>query len=385
MPIDGRAQAWVRLHCAGFSAQALAALLRHFGSPEAAVAARAAQRKACLPAGSAKPLDSAEVEARVAAALCWLEDPSHRLVAWDDADYPQVLLQLSDPPPVLYALGDPGLLRRPALAIVGSRNGTPQGCLDAQAFAEALSKAGLAIVSGLAWGIDAAAHRGALREGGSTIAVIGTGADRVYPARNRSLAREIAEKGLIVSEFVPGTPPIKANFPRRNRIISGLARGVLVVEATLSSGSLITARLAGEQGREVFAVPGSIHSPFARGCHRLIRDGAKLVETAQDILEELGMIDVSAHTAAAPHSRTATSRQGDAKLRKEEAATATELHGSDPDARVVWSALNPDMLDVDTLVARTSLSAARVLAALGMLEVDARVASVPGGRWQRIA
>lgn len=384
MHIDSRAQAWVRLHCAGFSAQALAALLRRFGTPEAAVAARASERKACLPAGTAKSLEATDVQRCVDDTLRWLEDPSHRLLAWDDSAYPQLLLQLSDPPPVLYVLGDPGLLQRPALAIVGSRNGTPQGCLDAQAFAESLSRVGLAVVSGLAWGIDAAAHRGALREPGGTIAVIGTGPDRVYPARNRTLAREIAEKGLILSEFVPGTPPIKGNFPRRNRIISGLARGVLVVEATLSSGSLITARLAGEQGREVFALPGSIHSPFARGCHRLIRDGAKLVETAQDILEELGMVDVSAHTAPARHSRT--SRQRDSKLPRHDAADASEiLEGIDPDARIVWSALNRDMLDVDTLVARTSLSAARVLAALGMLEVDARVASVAGGRWQRIA
>ena len=221
--------------------------------------------------------------------MAWLAEPGHELIAWDDADYPQALLELGFAPPVLYFVGRREFLNRPALAIVGSRNATAQGRDNAQAFAQALSEAGITIVSGLAVGIDAAAHRGGLAGPGSTLAVVGTGPDRVYPARHRDLAHAIVAQGGMLSEFAPGTPPAAWNFPRRNRLISGLARGVLVVEAALSSGSLITARYAGEQGREVFAIPGSIHSPLSKGCHKLIREGAKLVETAQDILVELGL------------------------------------------------------------------------------------------------
>src|SRR5882672_11233801 len=209
-------------------------------------------------------------------------------ITWDDPDYPRALLDIGHPPPVLFHIGRRELLNRPMFAIVGSRHATPQGRSNAREFAHALALAGLTVASGLALGIDAAAHQGSLDTDASTLAVIGTGPDRVYPARNRDLARRIAEAGGIVTEFTPGTPPRKENFPRRNRLISGLSRGVLVVEATLSSGSLITARWAGEQGRDVFAIPGSIHSPFARGPHKLIREGAKLVETARDVLEDLG-------------------------------------------------------------------------------------------------
>ena len=255
------------------------------------------------------------------------------------------------------------MLAAPGFAIVGSRNATPQGCEDAEAFAAALSAAGFTIVSGLAQGIDAAAHRGGLRQAGSSIAVIGTGPDRIYPARNRDLAHELAARGLVISEFAPGTPPLKQNFPRRNRLVSGLSRGVLVVEATLSSGSLITARLAAEQGREVFALPGSIHSPFSKGGHRLIREGAKLVETAQDILDELSMAGAPAQKVVAAKSR--------------------EI--ADKDARAIVSALGHDPTDVDTLVARTNLPASTVIAALTALELDREVASLPGGRWQRIS
>jgi DNA processing protein len=262
---------------------------------------------------------------------------------------------------VLYTIGERSLLQRAALAIVGSRNATAQGRADAQAFAAALSGAGLTIVSGLALGIDAAAHRGGLAAAGSTIAVIGTGPDRVYPARNRDLAHAIAREGLIVSEFPPGTPPLKANFPRRNRVISGLARGLLVVEATLSSGSLITARLAGEQGREVFAIPGSIHSPFSRGCHKLIREGAKLVETAQDVLEELGLVPPSA-------------RRPDARRTPHDDATSERI----------LTTLGAETLDVDSIVERSGLAVAAVSAALTMLELEGFVAPVAGGRWQQL-
>ena len=289
-----------------------------------------------------------------------MSDPCHDLIAWGDPDYPAPLLEIGDPPPVLYCMGRRDLLRQPAFAIVGSRNATPQGCADAEAFAAALSAAGLAIVSGLALGIDAAAHRGGLLGAGSSIAVIGTGPDRVYPARNRDLAHELAERGLVLSEFAVGTPPQKQNFPRRNRVVSGLARGVLVVEATLSSGSLITARLAGEQGREVFALPGSIHSPFSKGAHRLIREGAKLVETAQDILDELGIASPSAPTTAAPRTQPPATM------------------------RAILRALGHDPAEPDTIAARTRLSIPAVLAALTELEIEGRVAPLPGGVWQRI-
>jgi DNA processing protein len=289
----------------------------------------------------------------------WLDDPAHHLIAWDDTDYPRALLDLGHAPPVVFLLGRRDLLNKPALAIVGSRNATPQGRATAREFAHALAETGLTIVSGLARGIDAAAHEGALGSAASTVAIIGTGPDRVYPARNRELARRIADTGAIITEFVPGTPPRKENFPRRNRLISGFARGVLVVEATLSSGSLITARWAGEQGRDVFAIPGSIHSPFAKGCHKLIREGAKLVETAQDVLVELGMAADAASAASGPPSRNA----GEAPL---------------------LAAMGYDPVTVDDLVARTGSTADAVLAELVRLELDDRVSALPGGAWQRL-
>jgi DNA processing protein len=363
MKVDARAEAWARLQLADLPPRAFVDLLRAFGDPQAVLAASPAQRRRHVPATAAARLDGAPDGQRLAATLAWLSASTHEIVALDDADYPRALLEIGDPPPVLYAQGRRDLLTMPAFAIVGSRNATPQGCEDAAAFAAALSAAGFSIVSGLALGIDAAAHRGGLAFAASSIAVIGTGPDRIYPARNRDLAHDLAQRGLILSEFAPGTPPLTQNFPRRNRVVSGLARGVLVVEATLSSGSLITARLAAEQGREVFAIPGSIHSPFSKGGHRLIRDGAKLVETAQDILDELG------HTAAATSPAPAKGK----RLPK------------DADARAVMSALGHDPADVDTLVARTGLPAATVVAALTALELDIEVAALPGGLWQRVA
>ncbi|MHB8744379.1 MAG: DNA-processing protein DprA [Sulfuricaulis sp.] len=234
-------------------------------------------------------------------ALDWLAEPRHHLIVWSDPDYPSLLREIPDPPAMLYVLGDRCLLARPQLAIVGSRNPTPMGRDNARAFAANLAGAGLVITSGLALGVDGAAHRGALEAGGKTIALAGTGLDRVYPSAHRDLAHDISRHGALVSEFPLATPPRPENFPRRNRLISGLSLGTLVVEAALQSGSLITARLASEQGREVFAIPGSIHSPQSRGCHALIRQGAKLVETAQDVLEELGPL-VSVVRRAAPES-----------------------------------------------------------------------------------
>jgi DNA processing protein len=228
----------------------------------------------------------------------WCGTPGNALVALSDPAYPAALLTLHDPPPLLYVSGRLDALHAPSVAIVGSRNATPQGVDDAGRFARELAGAGLAIVSGLALGIDAAAHRGALDAGGETIAIIGTGADLVYPARHRELAHEVARHGAIVSEWPLGTPAKAAHFPQRNRLIAGISRGVLVVEAAERSGSLITARLANEMGRDVFAIPGSIHAPLARGCHQLIKDGAKLTETPQDVLEELNLMVAAPNQAA---------------------------------------------------------------------------------------
>jgi DNA processing protein len=362
MNVDARALAWVRLQVSGVSPRPLAELLRAFGSPEAVVGATSAQRRKVVAAPVAKLLDAGPDAARLAAALAWLEAPGHELVVLDDPDYPKSLLEIGDPPPVFYCLGRRELLARPALAIVGSRNATPQGASDASAFARALSAAGLTIVSGLALGIDAAAHRGALEGTGSSIAVTGTGLDRVYPAANRELAHELAAHGLLLSEFAPGTPPLPQNFPRRNRVVSGLARGVLVIEATLSSGSLITARLAGEQGREVFALPGSIHSPFSKGCHQLLREGAKLVETAQDVLDELRLPRGEGNAASA-----STAPPDD------------ELTG---DERAVIAALGHAPAAVDVLAARAGLAPEAVAGALLALELAGRVTPLPGGLWQ---
>jgi DNA processing protein len=364
MTVDTRAAAWVRLQVSGVGPRPLADLLRMFGSPDAVLSASSAQRRKIVPAAAAAALDQGPDPERLAAALDWLDAPGHGIVALDDADYPRLLLEVGDPPPVFYCIGRRELLARPAIAIVGSRNATPQGIADAEAFAAALSAAGLTIVSGLALGIDAAAHRGGLTGAGSSVAVVGTGPDRVYPAKNRRLAHDIAAAGLIVSEFAPGTPPLPQNFPRRNRLVSGLARGVLVIEATLSSGSLITARFAGEQGREVFALPGSIHSPFSKGCHKLLREGAKLVETAQDVLDEFGM----------PNARGAPAR----------AAVEDSKDGDlTTDERAVLAALGHAPEGIDALCSRSGLAPEAVAGALLALELEGRVAPLPGGVWQR--
>lgn len=323
-------------------------------------------------------------DAAVQATWDWLHAPDaqgavRQIVTLADPRYPSALLQTVDPPLLLYTLGAPGLhlgdvASTQALAIVGSRNPTPQGALDARLFARYLAQSGLTIVSGLALGVDGAAHEGAL-EGAAqaagptaaTIAVVGTGLDRVYPARHRDLAHRIAARGMIVSEFALGTPPLTPNFPRRNRVISGLAQGTLVVEAALASGSLITARLAAEQGREVFAIPGSIHAPQSRGCHALIRQGAKLVESAQDILEELP-------TFAATASR---------------ADEAPDAPPDDLDAALPEHSLLVHLghapVSLDALCARTGLDVAKLQAQLLELELDGQVGRLPGGLFQRLA
>ncbi len=291
------------------------------------------------------------------AAHVWLAQPGNSLMTLADEDYPPSLLEIADPPALLYCKGRRDLLNQPTLGIVGSRNATPQGMRDAEAFARALSDAGLTIVSGLALGIDTAAHRGGLAGAGSSIAIIGTGIDRIYPARNKALAHQLAENGLIVSEFPLGTLPLPGHFPRRNRLISGLSRGVLVVEAAPDSGSLITARVATEQGREVFAIPGSIHSPLARGCHALIKQGAKLVESAADILDELAW-----QQRLAPPVRVQP----------------------EPLADPVLDALDGAPTTLDTLAQRSGLTLDALSAKLLTLELDGRIASLPGGRYQKI-
>lgn len=356
------AAAWLRLTLApGLGPTTVVALLKAYGSPERVLEAGRAQLARDLPPAAIEALDSPEVVAASERALAWLEAPGRRLLTLADADYPRLLLEIPDPPPVLYCVGRTEVLARPALAIVGSRNATAQGRRDAERFARALSAAGVAIVSGLALGIDAAAHRGALEGEGSTIAVLGTGADVVYPPANADLAARIAERGLLVSEFALGTPPYARNFPRRNRLISGLSWGCLVVEAALGSGSLVTARLAADQGREVFALPGSIHSPLAKGCHALIKSGAKLVESVEDLYAELPQL---ARTGA-------------------RAAAAAPAPADDDGPLLAHIGFEP--IDVESLCARSGLPAERVAAELLRLELAGRIAALPGGLYQRLA
>lgn len=308
--------------------------------------------------------------------LAWLnQSDHHHILTLDDPSYPALLKTIGDAPPVLYVKGEPALLSLPQLAIVGSRNPTQGGHQLASDFAKYFCQSGLVVTSGLAAGIDGAAHTGALKAGGPTIAVIGTGPDRVYPARHRKLAHGVVEVGAIVTEFCPETPPVPANFPRRNRIISGLSLGTLVVEAAQRSGSLITARLAAEQGREVFAIPGSIHNPLARGCHALIRQGAKLVETAEDVIEELGaLFQIHQQNLINPPIQGQTPQE----------APAARLF-DDPDYEKLFHALGYDPTTADELILRSGLTAEAVSSMLLLLELDGIVSPMPGGRYCRVA
>ena len=300
----------------------------------------------------------------------------HHIITLNSKEYPPLLKQISNPPPLLYIHGNPSLLKDPQLAIVGSRQPTQGGQSASYDFAHHLGKTGLCITSGLALGVDGYAHQGAIDSNSPTIAVIATGIDRVYPAKHRDLAHKIVEKGAIVSEFPIGTQPKAENFPRRNRIISGLSYGTLVVEAALQSGSLITARLAGEQNREVFAIPGSIHNPLARGCHQLIRQGAKLVETAQDILEEMAnVIDMTVVNkqeiiAISKQEHASDSIQKDPKL-QDDYQTLLDKMGFDP-------------TPIDQLVVRTGFSPESIAAMLLILELQNQVASSGGGTYTRL-
>lgn len=355
---------WLRLALTpGLGAALLRRLLGEFGLPENVLSAKHAQLERHLPAAVIANLQSADVARAVDQALAWAQRPDHTIVTFADPGYPKLLLEIADPPALLYCNGRAELLNRPSLAMVGSRNATAQGIRNAEQFARALSDAGITMVSGLAMGIDAAAHRGGLAGAGSTVAVLGTGIDRIYPPQNQALAASIAAQGLLVSELALATPAMRQNFPRRNRLISGLTHGCLVVEAALASGSLITARAAADQGREVFAIPGSIHSPLSKGCHALIKSGAKLVETAEDVLTELAAFrpGIAAACAATPH------------VVKPPAAAESFL----------LSHLGFDPVDVDVLCARSGLPAAQVAAELLRLELDGHVAALPGGLYQR--
>ena len=356
---------WLRLTLVpGVGGETRRTLLKHFGLPDAIFAAgRPSLASLIGPALAGKLLDH-DSAAAIEAALVWARQPGHRILTLADAEYPQNLLTSDDPPVLLYARGQLEVLQRPMVAVVGSRNATAQGERDAEAFSRALGEAGLVVVSGLALGIDAAAHRGALQAAAGTVAIIGTGADRLYPARNEALARAIIENGVILSEFPLGTPALASNFPRRNRIIAGLGQGCLVVEAALRSGSLITARLAAESGREVFAIPGSIHSPLARGCHQLIRQGAKLVESAQDILEELKIAVSPAPTFAEVTAETTVNQDS-------EQERVLAVLGNSPSA-------------LDVISERSGLTPAALLAILLPMELAGRVAQLPGGLYQRL-
>jgi len=354
MPLDASLASWISLsQIPGLGNEGLRRLLQAFGSPDSVLQASVASLSKHVKPAVAQAVAAGVDESVFFSVASWLEDPLNRILTVADSEYPQFLLNTTDPPLLLYVKGRLDLLNAKSLAVVGSRNASAQGLRNAEAFAKSISDAGLCIVSGMAHGIDAAAHLGGLQGAGSSVAVVGTGLDKVYPAANRELAHRLAQEGTLISEFPLGTPPLAANFPRRNRIISGLSLGCLVVEASVQSGSLITARMALEQGREVFAVPGSIHSPQSKGCHALIKQGAKLVENAQDILEELGF---------------------------QSTASATGIAAEHP----LLLHLGYDPVDAESLAQRSGLTIGELSAILLQLELDGHVSALPGGLYQRI-
>lgn len=358
---------WVSLgNISGIGSQTYCQLLKAFGSPRSIYAASGTQLREIVSATIASEITRGYDPETQAQTRQWLLQENNHLVTLADPEYPRSLLEIADPPPFLYAKGNLDLLNQPGIAIVGSRNASVQGEKNAEAFAYELSAYGLCIVSGLALGIDGAAHRGALRAKGSTIAVVGTGMDIVYPAKHRELAHQIAEHGLIISEFNLGTPSKPQNFPKRNRIISGLSLGCLVVEANLQSGSQITARLATEQGREVFAIPGSIHSPLSKGCHQLIKQGAKLVDCLHDIVEELNL----SHGTLSELTISNTDK--------------TEDLNNNSSASIIMQAMGYDPITLDNLVASSGLTTSEVSSMLMLLELEGKVAALTGGQFQKI-
>ncbi|MBB5417035.1 DNA-protecting protein DprA [Paraburkholderia sp. CNPSo 3155] len=393
--------AWLRLSLApGLKPAALRLLLAAFGLPQALfaqspealaeVAGDAAARAVLAPPGPA-------FDGQLDAVLAWREQPGNQIVTLDDPAYPPALLTMPDPPPLLYIKGRLDLLHTRAVALVGSRSATPQGIEDARRFARELSAAGVTVVSGLALGIDGAAHRGGLEGVGGTVAVVGTGADLIYPAAHQALARQIAVQGAILSEWPLGTPARAANFPQRNRLIAGLVSGVVIVEAAMRSGSLITARLANEMGRDVFALPGSIYAPLSRGCHRMIKQGARLVETPDEVLEELGFVRRPASNTGRAAKQVGPLDQaglhglsGGTALQAATAAFADAPSSGSapqpalaPDAQRLLAALGHSPTTLEILAARTEMEDAALHAALLRLELAGKVTLLPGGRFMR--
>jgi DNA processing protein len=384
---DRELAAWMRLSMApGLRPGALRAMLTAFGLPDAILEqplSALAEVTDDASARAALSAPGADFMRYLEAVLAWREMDGNHIVTLDDPAYPPALLTMPDPPALLYVKGRLDLLHAKGVAVVGSRSATPQGVEDAERFSRALSQAGLVVVSGLALGIDGAAHRGALSERGSTIAVIGTGADLVYPSAHQTLARQIATTGAIISEWPLGTPARAANFPQRNRLIAGLAGGVLIVEAAMRSGSLITARLANEMGRDVFALPGSIHAPLSRGCHRMLKQGAKLVETPEEILEELGFAAPSKAPAGitAPWKILLTEPAPSPGAASTSAAVAeTRLS---PEAQALLTALGHAPATLEILASRTDMEDATLQSTLLQLELAGHVTVLPGGRFAR--
>jgi DNA processing protein len=368
-------RAWLTMvRAPGLGGRRLIGLVEQFGNPEAVLETAARRPQQLGLEGETTRALAEPDEPALEADLAWAGAENQHFIPWSDERYPALLRRLDSPPAALFVQGDPHALWLPQLAIVGSRNPTSGGLEHARAFSAEIGRLGLAVCSGLAHGIDAAAHGAALEAGAATIAVTGTGLDRVYPASSATLAQRIVLSGALVSEFPPGTPPRRSNFPARNRIIAGLSLGVLVVEAGLNSGSLITARQAAEQGKEVFALPGSLHNPMVKGCHRLIKQGARLVETTNDILEVL-----------APQAGELAGALREALAEPEKADGASEPAGllDDPDYRKLWEALSFDPKPIDRLVLDSGLGAREVSSMLLMLELRDMVSHEPGSRFCR--
>lgn len=363
---------WVQLSLVkGLGAQAFCQLLRAYDTPENILNSTTSALETVVSKKVARAIHDVTNHETIAEKLAftrdWLSVAGNYLITLADTLYPQSLLEIADPPPLLYAKGNLDLLNHQSIAMVGGRNATVQGIKNAEAFASDLAANHLCVVSGLALGIDGAAHRGALAVGGPTIAVVGTGLDIVYPAKHRDLAHEIVKKGLMISEFPLNTASFSGNFPRRNRIISGLSLGCLVVEANIRSGSQITARLAAEQGREVFAIPGSIHSPMAKGCHQLIKQGAKLVDCTQDIIDELKLEQTIANSV----SHTMMEGQ-------------TSSNQSTSDSHPLIQIMGHDPMSLEQIVQKSGLPANEVVSQLMMLEIEGKVSSMTGGLYQQL-
>jgi len=375
----GIVEAWlVLLRTPGFGAATIRALLERHGDAGAALdAARRGDPGRVADPAAARAWLRAPDAGLIRQDLAWLAEPGHHLLGCDDADFPALLAESPGAPAALFIVGDPSHLWWPQVAIVGSRNASQAGLATARDFARTLATTGFAITSGLADGIDGAAHAAALDATTPTLAVLGTGPDVIYPARHRELAARIARHGTLVSEFPPGTPPHPSHFPRRNRIIAGLSLGTLVVEAGLRSGSLITARNASEAGRDVFAVPGSIHNPLARGCHRLIRQGAKLVESASEVIEELAPLASRLGDALRARLRDAPPLPGGS-------APAASPRESDPDHARLLAALGHETLGIDELAARSGLAVEVLSPMLLMLELEGTLVASAGGYARRI-